>query len=251
MRIVLFLFSFIILISCKHKEPALSADEIIGRTIINACNGNCENAVIRFIFRGRAYVSSRAEGKYQLERVTTDSMGVTRDVLTNNGFERFRNDTLVFLPDSMKVKYANSVNGVHYFAQLPYGLDAPAARKERIGETTIKGLPYYLIEVTFEQEGGGKDYEDVFVYWIHQNNFTVDYFAYSYKTDGGGMRFREALNPRIVEGIRFADYNNYKPKDLDVPLPELARLYEEGALELLSKIETEDVLVTLGEAPRF
>ncbi len=147
----------------------------------------------------------------------------------------------------MVTRYSNSINSVHYFAQLPYGLNAPAAQKELVGETIIKGEPYFEITVKFTKEGGGEDYEDRFIYWIHMENYTVDYLAYSYTTDDGGMRFREAYNVREVSGIRFVDYNNYKPGSLDVALTDLDDLFEKGELILLSKIETESVGVVLGK----
>ena len=127
--------------------------------------------------------------------------------------------------------------------QLPFGLNAPAAKKKLLGELSIKGEVYYKILVSFDQVGGGVDYEDVFVYWVHKKSFTVDYFAYSYKVDGGGMRFREAYNPRQVNGIRFVDYNNYKPLKADVSVTAIDALFEAGALKLLSKIETERIEV--------
>jgi uncharacterized protein YajQ (UPF0234 family) len=240
---LLMLFS---IISCNEKQSQLTADEIVDQAIINACHGNCGQVAIEFDFRGRHYVSYKDNGNFQYERITTDSVGIIRDVLHNKGFNRYINDTLVQLPDSMKVKYANSVNGVHYFAQLPYGLQDPAVQKKLIGTSVIRGNPYYKIEVTFDQEAGGKDHEDVFVYWIHQKSFHVDYFSYRYYTDEGGIRFREAYNPREIEGIRFVDYNNYKIGDLTFPLKQLDSLFEKGELELLSKIETENVRVTLG-----
>ena len=102
--------------------------------------------------------------------------------------------------------------------------------------------------VSFTEEGGGTDFDDTFVYWIHKENYTVDYLAYQYAVDDGGIRFREAYNPRIVNGIRFVDYNNYKPETLDIPLTELDAQFEKGVLKLLSKIETESVGVQLTEA---
>jgi hypothetical protein len=114
-------------------------------------------------------------------------------------------------------------------------------------ETNIKNELYFKIKVTFGQEGGGTDFDDEFLYWIHKTNFTVDYLAYSYATNGGGIRYREAYNPRVIEGIRFVDYNNYKPSNLEFSLDELSVLFEKGALKLLSKIETENVRVSILE----
>ena len=243
---ILFLLA-ITLISCQEKETPLTAQRIVDQAIQTSCNGLCEHATIDFTFRDRCYVSTRTNNKFTLERITADSTGVTHDVLSNNGFTRFKNDTLIQVADSMATRYANSVNSVHYFAQLPYGLNDTAAQKELLGEATIKGNTYFEVGVSFKEEGGGTDFQDKFVYWIHKENYTVDYLAYSYETDEGGIRFREAYNVRYVDGIRFADYNNYKPQSLEVALTDLDVLFEKGDLKLLSKIETESIGVMLPE----
>ncbi|MEL6142290.1 MAG: DUF6503 family protein, partial [Bacteroidota bacterium] len=191
------------------------------------------------------YRSKRKEGIYQLERITTDSKDIVRDVLSNTGFQRYKNGQLVSVPDSMALRYSNSVNSVHYFAQLPYGLNAPAAQKEFLGVDTIRGELYFEIGISFLETGGGTDFQDEFVYWIHQDNYTIDYLAYNYETDGGGIRFREAYNSRMVNGIRFVDYNNFKPdpENLSIDLTTLSDKFHRGELKLLSKIETESVTV--------
>ncbi len=231
-------------LSCNNAKDALTAQAIVDRAIKNACNDSCDQATISYDFRGRHYISQRQGGKFQLERITADSLGTIRDVWNNLGFTRYLNDSIVKLQDSMAVKYQNSVNSVHYFAQLPFGLNDPAVHKELLGHDEINENPYYEIRVTFSKEEGGKDFEDVFVYWIHQKTFTVDYFAYEYQTDEGGIRFREAYNPRVVGGIRFVDYNNYKPKIAPKTLETIDDLFQVGELELLSKIENENIKVS-------
>ncbi|TBN00400.1 deoxyribose-phosphate aldolase [Hyunsoonleella flava] len=236
-----------LLVGCNSSGKTLSANDIVNKSIAKHCNGNCEKSIITFNFRNRSYKSIKKGGTYQYERIFSDSLDFIRDVLTNDGFKRYVNDTLVALPDAIKTKYTNSVNSVYYFAQLPYGLNAPAANKELLGEATINGKDYYEIGVTFNEEGGGADFEDKFVYWINKTDFSMDYLAYSYAVDGGGIRFREAYNKRVVNGITFLDYNNYKPKNLDVELTDLDALFQNDKLELLSKIETEHVEVILVE----
>ncbi|MAO11127.1 MAG: deoxyribose-phosphate aldolase [Flavobacteriaceae bacterium] len=255
MKKLALLFLFITIASCNNSktetdgasgpEVNLTAQTIIDKTIENACNGNCDRAEVSFTFRDKVYKSKRLQGFFTLERITNDSTGIIRDELTNEGFTRSVNDIILKLADTTLAKLSNSVNSVHYFAQLPYGLNAPAVQKQLVGTDSIKGKPYYEVKVTFKKEGGGTDYEDEFMYWIHQKDYTVDYLAYSYEVDGGGIRFREAYNPRVVEGIRFVDYNNYKVDDLKTPLSELDDLFEVHKLPLLSKIETENVEVKL------
>lgn len=244
MKFLGILMTLMLFIGCQEKE-ILTANTIVEKAIAKACSDNCDHAEISFIFRDIKYNSVRNAGKFQFERIFTDSLGLIRDVLSNEGFQRYRNDSLVAVVDTMASKYASSVNSVHYFIQLPYSLKDPAVQKQLHGETSINGKPYYKIGVTFQKEGGGEDFEDQFMYWIHKEDFTVDYLAYSYQVDGGGIRFREAYNVRNINGIRFADYNNYKPKRLEVPLTELDILFQQGKLELLSKIESENIQVTL------
>jgi hypothetical protein len=232
-------------LSCKEEQKPLTAQNIVDKAIQVACNGNCDQAKIEFTFRDNNYVSTRKNGLYTLEKTQLDSTGLLHDILNNNGFKRFKNDTLVTLVDSVKTSLIESVNSVHYFAQLPYGLNAPAVRKELVGEATIKGKDYYEVEVRFSEEGGGTDFEDVFMYWINKEEYTVDYLAYKYAVNGGGVRFREAYNPRVINGIRFVDYNNFKPDSIEVELTNLDQLFEEGKLQLLSKIEIENMGVEL------
>ncbi len=234
-----------LLFACNSSSKKLTAEDIVNKAIAKHCSGNCEKSSITFSFRNKDYKSVKNGGSYQYERSFKDSLRIIRDVLTNDGFKRYINDALVRVPDTMKVRYGNSVNSVHYFAQLPYGLNAPAVNKTLLGEVTIKGKTYYEIGVTFKKEGGGTDFEDKFVYWIGKTDFALDYLAYSYEVNGGGIRFREAYNKRNVNGITFLDYNNYKPNTLKVDLTELDALFQEGKLELLSKIETEDVEVVI------
>ncbi|MDP4680559.1 MAG: hypothetical protein NWS46_09360, partial [Cyclobacteriaceae bacterium] len=173
------------------------------------------------------------DGKYQV-----------KDILYNsNEFTRFINDSIVDVPLEWEKKYTESVNSVLYFFQLPYGLNAPAAKKEYLGETILLDQPYHKIKVTFDQNGGGVDFEDVFVYWIHAKKYTMDYLAYSYTTDEGGTRFRQSINKRKVNGILIQDYVNYKAKSEDLAVESHDEYFEKGLLEELSRIINEDVKV--------
>lgn len=234
----------IVLFACAKNEP--TAQEIIDKAIENAGGDKYKSAEISFDFRKGAYKSSRGNGKYKLERFLPDSTGATNhDVVTNDGFTRYKDEQEVALSDSLEAVYQNSVNSVHYFVQLPYGLNDAAVNKELVGKDTIHDKEYYEIKVSFDVEGGGADHEDLYMYWINTQTFTVDYLAYSFEVNDGGIRFRKAYNPRTIQGIRFVDYENYKTDDLSTPLKELDDLYEAKQLELLSKIENRDIKVSL------
>ncbi len=241
-RLLVISIVFITLWSCKNKT--LGAQKIVDAAI-NASGGEAyQNLDVEFDFRDKHYRIKREGGAFQYERHFKDSLGQFKDVLNNIGFQRFINDSLVEVADSMAVKYTSSVNSVSYFALLPFGLNDAAVNKKQLEDVTIKGNSYYKIEITFDQDGGGEDFEDVFIYWINKTTFTPDYIAYSYnESDGVGMRFREAFNPRFVGGIRFVDYNNYKANSNDTQLYELDQLFEANALKLVSKIENKNIKI--------
>lgn len=240
-----FIFLFI---SCKEEKKQLTAQQIIDKTIEKAGGAIYENAIIDFTFRKTKYRSDRKNGNYELSRTFTDSIGEINDVLTNSSFKRFVNAVQVELPDSTAANYSNSVNSVHYFVQLPFGLNAEAVKKKLVGEAEINGKEYYEIEVTFAQESGGTDHDDLYLYWIAKDDFTTDYFAYKFYTGKGGIRFREAYNSRNISGLRFVDYKNYKVEPWrDVALKTVDSLFIAGKLELLSEIKTEDISVVVAE----
>ena len=240
-KVLLALLVTITLVSCNTslKDP----QKIIDKAIEVAGGEKYLHSTIEFDFRDRHYMAQREGGKYSYERIFKDSVKTTHDFLTNDGFKREINNVLAEVADSMKVKYTSSINSVIYFALLPYGLNDAAVQKKFMGETSIDSVDYYVIEITFAQEGGGEDHEDVFMYWINKKDFTIGYMAYSYEeTDGVGLRFRKAYNPRNVNGILFLDYLNLKPKD-KTEITALEELYKKGELEELSKIELINIQV--------
>lgn len=237
---VLFL-SFIT--SCTSETP--TAQEIVDASIKSSGGEIIANSDIQFKFRDLYYNASRHNETRTLERCIDPECQAQRDVIEEDGsFLRFRESVPVQVLDSMKNLYANSINSVHYFSVLPYGLNDGAVYKSLIDESMVKGEPYYRIKVTFTEDGGGEDFQDEYIYWIHKNNHKVDYLAYNYQTSEGGTRFREAYNERIIDGIRFVDYRNYKPDEQFPPLTSLDSLFENKKLNLLSTIELENIAVT-------
>lgn len=242
-----YLYSSVVLIlimSISSCSAQPDAQTIIDKAIEKHGGSAYENSRIAFTFRETRYMVTRRDGDFEYQRSITDSTGVIVDRLSNKGFQRIKNDKPVALTAQDSSAYLNSLNSVIYFAKLPYKLNDAAVNKKYIGKTTINGEPYYEIKVTFDQQGGGKDYDDEFVYWIHQRDYTVDYLAYKFREGNGGMRFREAYNVRTINGIRFADYNNFKGSG-GASLEQLDKLFEEGKLEKVSEINLDSIEVTL------
>ena len=98
--------------------------------------------------------------------------------------------------------------------------------------------------MTFEQEGGGEDFDDVFLYWFDKEDYSMDYLAYLYHTDGGGIRFREAFNQREVNGVLVQDYINLRPEDEKIDIVTIDELYNAGELRKLLEIVNENIQIT-------
>ncbi|MEX1238737.1 MAG: DUF6503 family protein [Cyclobacteriaceae bacterium] len=237
---IFFALSAAILYSCGDSKP----QRIVDNGIEAHGGGAYRSFHLEFDFRDRHYTASRKGGLFTYTREFTDTTGVIKDVLNNDGLTRFRNGAVLDITDERKQAFTRSVNSVIYFALLPFGLNDDAVNKQWVKEAIIKNEPYDVVRVTFDQGGGGEDHSDVFLYWFHQQKHTMDYFAYSYETEGGGLRFREAFNPRTVGGILWQDYVNYKPADESVPPADLEPMFVSGSLEKLSEIKMENVKVS-------
>ncbi len=232
----------------KAVTTKLDAQQIIDKAIEVAGGEAYQTSMIQFYFRNKRYRIKRWGGEYKMIRVIKKKGDVIRDVMMNNSFVRTINKKEVVVPDSMVHKYRNSINSVFYFALLPYGLNDGAVQKKYLGTKEIEGKQYHKIEVRFREEGGGDDFQDVYVYWINKETFLIDYLAYSYEVNGGGLRFRKAFNQREINGIRFADYVNYKADYKKVKVQDLDQLFMAKKLTELSKIVLDKITVAPNHA---
>ncbi|AUC16773.1 hypothetical protein BTO06_17195 [Tenacibaculum sp. SZ-18] len=226
----------------KQVVTELSIAEKIVNNTIEAHGGELyDEASYRFSFRNKEYtfINKENEFKYTLKKVSNKKDTVL-DILENGVFTRRVNGKQVSLSEEDASKYGESLNSVVYFATLPHKLNDSAVKKLYKGEIEIKGENYDVIEVTFKQEGGGKDFEDKYYYWINKKSHKMDYLAYTYKVNGGGVRFRSSYNRINVGGIIFQDYINYKA-EVGTYLKDLPVLYENDKLKEVSRINIENI----------
>ena len=223
---------FFITFGCRNKNSDNIAVQNIIDKSIEVSGGNLyRTSNISFTLRDVGYELDNSTGRKILKRIINNDSTTILDILKHNSFQRYIDGKAVIVADSM---------ATNYFAYLPYGLNDPAVNKKLLGETQIGDSQYYRVEVTFDEKGGGEDYDDIYIYWINKETFKPDYLAYEFNIDGGGTRFREAFNERIINGIRFVDYNNYKAT-ANISVYELEALFKIKELELLSTIRLEDI----------
>ncbi len=245
-------FAFICLLAAGCTSEGTADDpQAIVDAAIEAHGGNVlDHAELSFTFRGTPFSVRRDGGRYAYKRITTDSLGQTiEDVVDNEGAHRFVDGEEVAIDSITTLRINTDVNSVAYFALLPIPLNDPAMQKRYLGSQTINGEPYNMVEGTFAQEGGGRDYQDVFVYWFHAERHTMDFLAYSYilgvdetGPNATGLRFREAGNVRDVNGYRVQDYRNFTA-DAGTDLVQMGLMFEAGELRVVSDIQVEDVRV--------
>ncbi len=230
--------------ACQNGSES---ERILARTVASQGPSLLEESLVTFKFRDTVFSMKRNNGRFQYERSFADTTGARiHDVLDNSAVARSV-DGRPFELDSAKARSVTvDVNSVVYFASLPYPLADPGVRSRQLGSETIEGQEYLKVEVTFTPDKGGLDYDDRFIYWIHPESFDIRYMSYFYHTDGGGSRFRKAVNIRRVEGIQFADYLNYasEPDTVRKSVDRFAEYFTNGTVKLVSEINMDSVVVS-------
>jgi hypothetical protein len=237
-----YLIGFILLctLGCqKSKQKAIEPSVVIGKAIEFSGKSKLNENVLKFKFRDYSYKAIPTCEGFQFERLSITSP--TRDIVKNGELKRFYQDSVIKLADTTAFSYYKSVNSVHYFTQLPLRLVDDAVRSSYLGEEEINGKAYHKLKIKFTENDGGEDFEDAYMYWFDTSDFSMDFIAYSFLVNSGGLRFRKAINQRTIDGVVFQDYENYNPKETPQELEDLGQLWGSGDLELISKIENENV----------
>ena len=227
-------------LAIKSSVSSPEAALLLQNTIEAHGGARYQTAHYAFVFRDKNYTFKNNNGEYTYTVAYQKNGHGYQDILTNNTFTRAQNGVQQELTAKQISSYGQGVNSVIYFATLPHKLNDPAVNLTYEGTTTITNKSYEILKVTFNEEGGGKDFEDTYFYWINADSKLIEFLAYNYKVNGGGVRFREAYNPRRVEGILFQDYINYKAP-VGTALASLPQMWEHKELKELSRIDTEKV----------
>lgn len=229
----------IALVSCQKSDSTPTPEEVVDKAIAYSGKSKLNTNILTFDFRTYRYKAIPTCEGFRFERISKTKP--VRDVMVNEELTRYYKDSLVKLADSTAFSYYESVNSVHYFTQLPLRLKDEAVNLSYLGKEEIQDQTYHKVQVRFSEDGGGVDFEDIYIYWFDVKDFSMDYLAYSFIVNEGGLRFRKAINRRRIDGVVFQDYENYKPKKKSKNLEGLADLFENDELELLSVIENKAI----------
>jgi hypothetical protein len=229
-------------------ESVDPSQEIIDKSIDAHGGDRFERLKMKFELRDRTYTIERMGEQYAYTRSYMDTLyNHIYDSLSNEGFKRFTNRKMTALRTKEYNAFKNGLNSVAYFALLPYRLNDSAVRKTYLGETNLLNNPYHVVQITFGEEGGGQDHDDVYLYWIHAETYFLDFLAYSFQENEGGFRFRQAFNRRNINGIYVQDYYNFKPTSNDILLEDLETLFLNEKLEKVSDIRLNNVEIRVSD----
>ena len=241
-KFISFLFMLLVTLFTACGNP--SADEIVNEAIVSSGWNKFKNNDIEFDFRGIHYKVFHNNGRFIYEKIYVDTtQGIIREGMTNDSTYKELNGLEILLEEAQINKIRSSINQVVYFNLLPYKLNDAAVNKKFAGESFINGKEYYKVKVTFDEEGGGDDYNDWFIYWFEKNTKEMDYFAYYYHTNGGSSRFRAVKKQHIVNGFTFYDWENFTSDEIGEEIENYDKLFIEGKLEKVSDIELRNIEV--------
>lgn len=241
----LFVVILLIFSACSPVEikETLKVEDIIQAAIDSSGTEKFQKAIVQFQFRDKTYRSIPTCDGLKLQREFSTDSATIKDELYQGDFLRLVNNEYTKVKDSLAFLYTESINSVHYFVQLPFRLKDEAVQKKLVGIEDVQQKSYYKIKVTFQKDGGGEDFEDVYYYWIDSKNFQIAFLSYSFQVNEGGIRFRKAVSQKEINGIQFIDYENYKPNIENPKLENSLSDFLDGKYALLSSIENTYILV--------
>ena len=240
--------TWILLFACGDNDQTIThadrSQEIVDQSIEWIGGQILDRAEISFDFRDQSLTYFNDQGSFRYTRIFRDTAGNTiTDTLTNHDFIRYRNAQKLDLTEDEKSTLKGGVNSIIYFAFLPYKLNDPGVHKEYIGQVTIDGRMYEKVRVTFPENEGTDAHTDVYYYYFDPEDYSLDYLAYDFEENGGGIRFRSAYNVRNIDELIVQDYINYLADPDSVDFSQIETYYNNGQLEELSRVELKNIKV--------
>lgn len=250
MRLVPILALVAAVASCERPAPSGDAEALalLDRARIHHGSARLAGATLRFTFRGVPFEAVHDGGRFRYSRTLTDSLGRTvEEVVDNEGAHRVVDGAEAPVDAAEAARITTAVNSVVYFARLPAPLADPAVRARLLTPDRVGGEDYDRVEVTFDREGGGADFDDRYVYWLRQSDGQIGHYAYTYAVTPGdtartatGSRFRVPIRSWREGGVLFQDWRNLSADSLD-DLEGYGDLYDARRTFEVSEIVLDDV----------
>ncbi len=178
---------------------------------------------------------------YRVSRETAESAIEVRS--TNDTLEVVRDGANVDVEAAKAQSYRDWAMARVYFCFLPFRLNDPSVIQQDLGLVDWDGRKLHKVKVTFEADSS-TDASDEFMYWFDPDTARLEFFAYSYDNNGGGLRFRRAVHHRRIGGILFFDQENLGTEDADISVDDLDAAVVRDRLRHISTVRLEAIKVT-------
>ena len=192
---------------------------------------------------GCFHVVARVDGDRFAYTVSGKVREVRREVRwSNDALEVRENGTPVAVEPEREQRYRDWAMARVYFCFLPYRLDDPSVIQHELGLVDWEGRRLHRVKVTFEP-GTSTDAGDEYMYWFDPETARLEYFAYSYDDDGGGLRFRRAFDHRRVGGLLVFDQDNYGVEGPGLSVDAIDPAYVKSRMRHISTVRLEQISV--------
>lgn len=249
MKLRLLTLSLIILIfSCKKESQSTNSNSKAGeKLLLKAIQHSGEdvfnNSKIKFQIKDLDYTIYRHNNvvDYTLLRA---HKGINYKGTYNNGLlQYFINDTLQPTSAHSKRFLESRLEGFINQFSVPHLFNHNSVHINKEDNVIIDGIDYYTLNITFTRLNE-TDPEDGFVIYINPETYYVDYYVEKQSITGEVVRFRKAINTRVINGLKISDFIVYSSKDREIPLTNVYKQYLEEKLVAYDTTRYNNITVT-------
>ncbi len=192
---------------------------------------------------GCFHVVARMDGDEWAYTVSGKSRGSHQEVIsTHDRLTVWRDGSEVPVAADREQGFRDWAMARVYFCFLPFRLNDPSVLKQDLGLVDWDGRSLHKVKVTFEA-GSSTDAGDQYMYWFDPETARLEYLAYSYDDNGGGLRFRRAVRHRRIGGLLFFDQENFGADGPGLSVDMIDAAFVRDSMRHVSTVRLEEIQV--------
>ncbi len=192
---------------------------------------------------GCFHLTARVDGDRWAYTVAGKSGDSRRRVISaHDGLQVWKNGEIEAVEAGEEQRYRDWAMARVYFCFLPFRLGDESVYQRDLGLVDWDGRRLHKVKVTFEP-GTSSAAGDEYLYWFDPESARLEYFAYSYDDNGGGLRFRRAVRHRRIGGLLFFDQENHGADGLGLSVDEIDADYVRDSMRHVSTVRLDPIRV--------
>ncbi len=264
-----FCLTFLVLLSCRQdpkKKAVKELDPSTKNTPVLTLQSNAKGkalldtltriygtahrmaATVQFQLKANTYRIKRNCGQFEFVQISVNSDKDTLvSKLTNTGFKQRVNGAEQKLSSNKERQSKEVLATLVRKAEFPFGLNSITVRKRYLGDEQVGRKWYEKIKIAFIRFYADPVDIQQSILWIDKENKTLTYTAAYRGAHQEKLRFQKLINPREINGIRFVDYELYRPKSDTLTLEDAARAFQQNQLKKMKSINFTAIKVELSD----